>query len=168
MARILIAALAAAALLLSSAHAAPAAPPIRGALYTGVEGQLVDVEDEFAFAEGTVVEFRVSRDGRSIRELAVFSITRCPNGRFNLAVFTRRRLPIRRGGTFSATLSDLRTQPFARSNDLSLEGSFRRAGRAARLSVHQRTVGNDGTTCDRGPRTVVARAEPPERLPLTG
>jgi hypothetical protein len=68
-------------------------------------------------------------------------------------------MSIARDGSFSGKLDESlgSMDPFATSEEYWLSGRFIRRGRAARLVVRARGVGEAGTICDTGDRRVMAR-----------
>ena len=146
MRRLLAATISVAAVLAVTALPAPAARPVKGGLYLGAQGGF-DSEDSFPRSEGAAVSFFVSRDGRWLREVFVGVASRCSNGRVHVAMVDRRRVAVRSGGRFSFIASSLEVDPFARTSGVRVEGRFRRS-RVARISVHARAEGGDGTTCE--------------------
>ena len=146
MGRLLAATISLAAVLAVTALPAPAARPVKGGLYVGVRGGFAS-EDSFPRSEGAEVSFFVSRDGSWLREVSVGVASRCSNGRFHVAMVDRGRVPVRSGGRFSFTASSLDVDPFARTSGVRVEGRFRRPGQA-RISLHARAEGGDGTTCE--------------------
>jgi hypothetical protein len=152
--RVVCLALAAAAVPAAVASAATAARPAKGGYYAWKRG------DNF-------VDFTVSRRGTTLKYPTIDLATRCTNGREGIASLfddpPSWRLPISRAGSFAGTyrVGDQWLEPFVASEEYSLSGSFTRRGRAARLLLRARQVGEGGTVCDSGDRRGTARRDPP-------
>ena len=145
-----------AAAVISSAVAsqAAAAQPTKGARYEYDSVRTI-----------TSANFRVSRSGKALTDLTLMMWLRCSNGRESAAIFfgfaqeRPARLPIARDGTFSGTFAveQESLQSFSVSEEYWLSGRFIRRGKAARLVVRSRHVGEGGTVCDSSDRRVTAR-----------
>jgi hypothetical protein len=134
--------------------AAIAATPTRGATYAhGAPG------------DNTEVELGVSPRGRRFADIDIALFMRCSNGRRALGSFLwfaglsrPARVPIKSDGSFSQMFLDQEHfDPFAVSEEYWLSGRFIRRGKAARVVVRARHVGEAGTVCDSGDRRVIAR-----------
>ena len=154
-------AVAAAALLIAAPSPATAAPPTKGASY-----------HYGGFSSDTAeVHLEVSRRGRSLADVSLFLFMRCSNGVEHLGSLlwtpgleSPRRVPIARDGSFSAVFAETEfPNPFAVSEEYWLSGRFVRSGKAARLVVRTRHVGEGGTVCDTGDRRATARRVPQGR-----
>ena len=109
------------------------------------------------------VYFAVSRTGRTLKNiyLAVDEML-CTNGR-SAFVSESGTLPTRLSvapdgsfsGTFAVAQEDL--DVFTASQEYSLSGVFIRHGKAARVVVRTRQVGEGGTVCDSGDRSLTLR-----------
>jgi hypothetical protein len=149
-------AVAAAAILSAGASSATAAHPTKGAEYAHQ-------------SERTEVIFRVSRNGKRLKEIFLALTMRCSNGREGVALFLgieQDPLPkvrIARDGSFAGmfTVDEDWLDPFAVSDEYWLSGRFIRRGKAARLVVRSRQVGEGGTVCDTGDRHAKARRRTP-------
>ena len=135
---------------------AVAASPTRGAVYAhGSPG------------DNTAVELRVSPRGSRFADIDVALFMPCTNGRRALGSFLwfaglsrPARVPIKRDGTFSQAFVDQEHfNPFAVAEEYWLSGRFIRSGKAARVVVRARHVGEAGTVCDSGDRRVTARRQ---------
>ena len=120
---------------------------------------------------GPGVSFSVSRGGRTLREIFVdFQEVPCSNGRTVLSSYLTQDPPWRLrvapdgsfAGTFAVAQEDL--ESFTASEEYWLAGSFIRRGKAARVVVRARQVGEGGTVCDTGERRVTVRRERREAL----
>ncbi len=148
--------IAVAAAVISSAVASPAtaAQPTKGASYEYDSLSVI-----------TSANFRVSRSGKTLTDVVLTVWMRCSNGReapgnyFGFQQERLARLPIARDGTFSGTFAVEQEwlQQFSVSEEYWLSGRFIRRGKAARLVVRSRHVGEGGTVCDSGDRRVTAR-----------
>jgi len=146
----------AATVMATASSSAVAASPTKGATYAhGTPG------------DDTEVALAVSRGGRSLSDVDIILHMTCSNGRETLGVLlwfaglTRpARVPIKRDGSFSQRfVDDENLNPFAVSQEYWLSGRFIRRGRAARVVVRTRHVGEGGTVCDTGDRQVTARRQ---------
>jgi hypothetical protein len=89
----------------------------------------------------------------------------CSNGRTVLSSYLTQEPPWRLrvapdgsfSGTFAVTQEDLKFSPFTASEEYWLSGTFIRHGKAARVVVRARQVGEGGTVCDTGERRVTLR-----------
>ena len=133
-----------------------AAKPVPGATYrAGIGG------------DDTQVVLKVSKNGRRLTPMDVSTFSSCSNGRDDawLASYNGdlvpkpARLPIASSGTFAETFEQYPPflDVFVASETFSLSGKFIRSGNAVRVVVRTTTVGEGGTVCDSGERTVVAR-----------
>ena len=146
-------ALAAVALSTGVAFPATAALPTKGAYY------LSNYDDDSV----NDVYFAVSRSGRTLKRiyLEVKGIP-CTNGR-RAFVSESGTLPTRLrvapdgsfSGTFAVAQADL--DVFTASHEWSLSGVFTRRGKAARVVLRSREVGEGGTVCDSGDRRLTLR-----------
>jgi hypothetical protein len=147
-------AVAAAAVLIVAPSPATAASPTKGATYRYGD-----------FGERTMVELQVSRRGRSLAEVDLDLFMRCSNGVEELGSLlwlsgleSPSRVRIARDGRFSAVFAEPDfPNPFAVSEEYWLSGRFVRRGKAARLVVRTRHVGEGGTVCDTGDRRGTAK-----------
>ena len=146
----------------AAALAVAGAPPALGASPTKGAGY----EYESFGARSAALSFRVSRSGRTVRDVFMLIELSCSNGRRGFAtlldVDRPWRLRVARDGTFAGTFaaSEEFLDPFATSEAYSLSGAFARRGRLARLVFRARHVGEAGTVCDTGERRVTARRKP--------
>lgn len=146
-------ALAATAIMLTAPAPATAASPTKGATYRG------------DFGEDTMVEVRVSRSGKGFADVSIDMFIRCSNGIQQLGSLLwfagevkPRRVRIARDGSFSALFDEPEfPDAFTASEEYWLSGRFIRRGKAARLVVRTRLVGEGGTVCDTGDQRVIAR-----------
>jgi hypothetical protein len=154
--RMVCVALAAAVTLVAMPRPAVAASPTKGAAYTHNSG------DE----SHTDVQLQVGPGGKLIKRIFLLITLPCTNGRVGSALLRwppraerPARLPIARDGSFSGTLTGRQEllNPFLASEEYWLSGRFIRRGKAARLVVRARHVGEGGTVCDTGDRRVTAR-----------
>jgi hypothetical protein len=147
-----------AAVAIASAGAAPAdaARPVKGADYESGSTDIIGVNT-------TSVSFTVSRRGRTLTDIFVNVPLPCSNGRKRIGLFFGQgqpaKLPVTRDGRFSGTfaLGPKWLDAFAVSDEYWLSGRFTRRGKAARLVIRGREVGEGGTVCDSGDRRVTAR-----------
>ena len=110
--------------------------------------------------------FTVSRSGRKLSDIAVDFETPCSNGRtgslFGPPGDTNWRVRVARDGSFSGTialaLKDI--DEFTVSEEYWLSGMFIRRGKAARVVVRGRKVGEGGTVCDTGDRDFTLKRQP--------
>jgi hypothetical protein len=132
-----------------------AAKPVPGATYRAGSG-----------GGDTQVVLKVSKNGRRLTPMDVSTFSSCSNGRADwLASYygdllpNPARLPIASSGTFAGTFEQYPPflDVFVASETFSLSGKFIRSGNAVRVVVRTTTVGEGGTVCDSGERTVVAR-----------
>jgi hypothetical protein len=140
---------------------AAAASPTRGATYA--HGPLES-------GTATEAELKVTRRGKAFSDIELGFSIGCSNGREDFASLQwlsglerPARVPIRRDGSFSAYFAVAGTDildPFTVSEEYWLSGRFIRRGRAARLVVRARLVGEGGSVCDSGDRRVTARRSP--------
>jgi hypothetical protein len=153
-------AVAAATLLIAAPSPATAASPTKGATY------------EYGHAFENTVSLQVSRRGGAFTYAEIVLFYECSNGREGLESFiwSRRpgpaQVPIGRDGSFSAMLTSTQVEnlnPFLVSEEYWLSGRFTRRGKAARLVVRGRLVGEGGTVCDTGDLRVTARRVPQGR-----
>lgn len=153
---VLYVAVAAVAVAIAAAAPASAARPVKGAAY---EYGPTDIITD----RTTSVSFTVSRRGRTLTDIFVNLPLPCSNGRKRLGVFFGQgqpaKLPVTRDGNFSGTfaLGPKWLDAFAVSDEYWLSGRFTRRGKAARLVIRGRAVGEGGTVCDSGDRRVTAR-----------
>jgi hypothetical protein len=114
----------------------------------------------------TDVQLQVGPGGKLIKRIFLLITLPCTNGRVGSALLRwppraerPARLPIARDGSFSGTLTGRQEllNPFLASEEYWLSGRFTRRGKAARLVVRARHVGEGGTVCDTGDRRVTAR-----------
>jgi hypothetical protein len=137
------------ALCLSAAIAAPAsaAKPTPGAKY-----RFNTLNND--------ISFTVARDGRTLRAMEVSVFTgRCSNGREgDFAMTVLRRARVSRTGAFSEHFVEPEwiLDTFVASEEVWVSGKFIRKGRAARITLRGKIVGEGGTVCDSGTRTVIA------------
>jgi hypothetical protein len=134
---------------------ASAAKPVPGATYR-VGGEGAD----------TRVVLKVSKNGRRLTPMDLSTFSSCSNGRgrwlasyYGDLVAIPARLPIASSGTFAETFKQ---DPyllfvFVARETFSLSGRFVRSGNADRIIVRTTTVGEGGTVCDSGERSVVAK-----------
>jgi hypothetical protein len=147
-------ALVAAAMMVAAPSLATAASPTKGATYRNG-----------SFGDDTRVELTVSRRGKGLAEVSIDMFMRCSNGIQELGSLLwlgglerPTRVRIARDGSFSALFDEPEfPNPFAASEEYWLSGKFIRRGRAARLVVRTRLVGEAGTVCDTGELRVTAR-----------
>ena len=134
---------------------ASAAKPVPGATYR-----------VGSYGADTRVVLEVSKNGRRLTPMDVSTFSSCSNGRddwlasyYGDLVPNPARLPIASSGTFAETFEKhpefLFT--FVASETFSLSGKFIRSGNAVRVVVRTITVGEGGTICDSGERTLVAK-----------
>jgi hypothetical protein len=149
--RLACAALAAAAIPTAVAPPATAALPTKGRYYA--DG------DEYQ-------TFTVSRSGRTLSDITVELKTPCSNGRTGFFYGPTGdldwRLRVARDGSFLGTitlpLKDL--DEFEVSEEYWLSGRFIRRGKAARVVLRGRKVGEGGTVCDTGDRHFTLKRQP--------
>jgi hypothetical protein len=140
-----------AALLLAAASPTIAAAPKKG-------GEYGYSSDE------NWVNFTVSRRGTRLTEVDLYlGELPCSNGRKAFGQYQWSRgerrpahVSIARDGTFSAMFVEPHPHPFAVSEEYWLSGRFIRRGRAARVVMRARHVGEGGTICDTGDVRVTA------------
>jgi hypothetical protein len=150
--RLVCVALAAAAIPTAVAPPATAALPTKGRYYAD------DDEQQF---------FTVSRSGRKLSDITVQFETPCSNRRTGFLRGppgdTPWRLRVARDGSFSGTialaLKDI-IDEFTVSEEYWLSGRFIRRGKAARVVVRGRKVGEGGTVCDTGDRVFTLWRQP--------
>jgi len=151
--RLVCLALATAALSAGVAFPATAALPTKAAHYLS----------NFADDSANDVYFAVSRSGRTLKliDLNVDEMP-CTNGRTAFVSESgalRTRLRVAPDGSFSVTFvapqEDL--DVFTASQEFWLSGVFIRRGKAARVVVRSRQVGEGGTVCDSGDRRLTLR-----------
>ena len=94
-----------------------------------------------------MLDFTVSRDGRTLRDVEAGAIVFCSNGKDADASGFGEAVRVRRDGTFSASLKTA-NNPFATSQELRLEGRFTRSGLTARVKLRGVYVGEGGTRCE--------------------
>jgi hypothetical protein len=151
--RLACVALATAALSTGLAFPATAALPTKGAHY------LSNYDDD----SSNDVYFAVSRSGRTLKlSDLVVDETPCTNGRsayVSELLTLPTQLRVASDGSFSGTFAvpqaDL--EAFTASHEYSLSGVFTRRGKAARVVVRSREVGEGGTVCDSGDRRLTLR-----------
>ena len=151
-------AVAAAAMLITAPSPATAASPTKGATY------------DYGRAFENQVTLQVSRRGGAVTSVEILLFYGCSNGRDGLESFNwfrgpgrPARVPIGRDGSFSAMFTSTQVEnlnPFLVSEEYWLSGRFTRGGKAARLVVRGRLVGEGGTVCDTGELRVTARRVP--------
>jgi len=152
--RLVCVALATVALSTGVAFPATAALPTKGTYY------LSNYDDDSA----NEVSFAVSRSGRTLKliDLDVDEMP-CTNGRSTfvgeLVTFPTQRLRVASDGSFSGTFAVAPgyLEVFTASEEYSLSGVFIRRGKAARVVVRSRQVGEGGTVCDSGDRRLTLR-----------
>ena len=159
--RLVCVALAAAAIPTAVASPATAALPTKGRDYL-----------RRAHGDGMSVFFTVSRSGRTLRDIFMDFEMRCSNGRTGFSQFEELdaesswRLHVARDGSFSgmaaAPQEDL--DEFTASEEFWLSGTFIRRGKAARVVVRARKVGEGGTVCDTGDRHLTLKRRRPGPL----
>jgi hypothetical protein len=68
-------------------------------------------------------------------------------------------MAVSRGGAFSGhfTVSQSLLETFVVSQEVWVSGKFIRRGRAAKITLRGKLVGEGGTVCDTGERTVIAK-----------
>jgi hypothetical protein len=140
---------AAAALSLVVASSAVAAAPMKDTSY-----------EHGTLGDEVYVLLDVSRRGGRLADVSVAMDVTCSNGRKTLGLSLwfaglgqPAQIPIGRDGRFSAALAEHESlNPFAVSEEYWLSGRFIRRGRAARVTVRTRLVGEAGTVCDTGER----------------
>jgi hypothetical protein len=112
------------------------------------------------------VGFTVSRSGRTLKRVGVVTdeVT-CSNGRNTSFLFEGWpwRLRVARDGSFSGAfaLPQEALLQFTVSEETWLSGTFIRRGKAARVVVRARSVGEGGTVCDTGDRHITLRRQRP-------
>ena len=147
------AALATAALSTGLALPATAALPTKGAYY------LSNYDNDSA----NDVYFTVSRSGQTLKlSDLVVDETPCTNGRsayVSELLTLPTRLRVASDGSFSGTfaVAQANLEAFTASHEYSLSGVFTRRGKAARVVVRSREVGEGGTVCDSGDRRLTLR-----------
>ena len=123
-----------------------------------------DIPERLA-GDDTAVELQVSRRGKGLAGVSIDMFMRCSNGIRELGSLLwtpglerPKGVRIARDGSFSALFDEPEfPSPFVASEEYWLSGRFIRRGRAARLVVRTRLVGEAGTVCDTGNRPLTAR-----------
>ena len=146
-------AFATAALSAGVAFPATAALPTKGAYY------LSNYDDD----SRNDVYFEVSRSGRTLKNISLdVDEMPCTNGRsafVSESPTLPTRLRVAPDGSFSGTFVVAQTdlEVLTASEEYWLSGVFIRRGKAARVVVRSRQVGEGGTVCDSGDRRLTLR-----------
>lgn len=139
----------------AAAQPAAAASPTKGRTYEAGHG-----------GSATYAHFQVSRRGGALTDISLEIRMPCSNRRDGFGLFEGAiqsppaRLVVAHDGSFSGTFAlspDEMLDPFVRTEQYWLSGTFVRHGKAARLTVRGRQVGEGGTVCDSTDRHVTAK-----------
>ena len=120
----------------------------------------------------TELSLSLSRRGRALNYVNISRSVRCSNGREDSIDYVwdldrvrvqgvqPTRVPIQRDGSFSSPFAEPKADlhPFAISEEYWLAGRFIRRGKAVRLYLRIRQVGEGGSVCDTGELRFTARA----------
>jgi hypothetical protein len=130
-----------------SATPASAAKPTPGAKYRVDTG-------------GSEISIWVARNGKSLELNASAFTRRCSNGQEDaLAMVNGRKAKVSATGAFSGhfVVPNYLLDTFVAREEMWVSGKFIRKGKAAKITLRGQLVGEGGTVCDSGERSVIAK-----------